>query len=404
MANITNQYQLWGEQISNRGLVGGSLLTFKAHAQRYRETLPAPGFSDWLLNKSPLSKAIYDPIKESESTNRLYAKDIEKGSSTTGAEYEAFYGGYWRDISSDFKEDVSKAGNKFTRCIRWDDGFRSYRNDRGLIIRKKDKTQEGEPFDPDNDLVGSLQTFGGALAFSTTFHFAFEGVKGKLEPALARSSLNSLIPKSVGSFLSKNKGPLIYTGMNLLLNNDKSAGEKLQQAGIDLAVGTALTAVSRRLGPAGFLVFPALGIAKGIIEGDSFNTILAGTLGGLAGRQLGKTTGGKIFGTSTPSPTTPKPVSKEFMDTVSKQNIKSRLPDTLTQNRRAKTLTDALRAQLNPNEPGVNLQQIPQAIKNISKSYKENLKARIRNSSLGESKVEGLKTLANKLRGQGKVF
>ena len=56
------------------------------------------------------------------------------------AEWEAYYGGYWRDIHDGYFEDISKEGNVFTRCIRWDGkGYRSYRNDRGLIIRPKQR-------------------------------------------------------------------------------------------------------------------------------------------------------------------------------------------------------------------------------------------------------------------------
>ena len=57
-----------------------------------------------------------------------------------GAQWERYYGSdnTWVDIHDDFHEDVSKAGNVFTRCLRWDGEFRSYRNDRGLEIRKKE--------------------------------------------------------------------------------------------------------------------------------------------------------------------------------------------------------------------------------------------------------------------------
>lgn len=61
----------------------------------------------------------------------------------SGAEWEAFYGGYWRDVSDDFRWDTTKAGNTILRAIRWDNGeFRSYREDRGLILRKKGTDDE----------------------------------------------------------------------------------------------------------------------------------------------------------------------------------------------------------------------------------------------------------------------
>lgn len=58
------------------------------------------------------------------------------------ASYEAYYNGTWRDITRDFYEDITKDGNTIVRAIRWDGGFRSYRKDRGLIIRKKSDAEQ----------------------------------------------------------------------------------------------------------------------------------------------------------------------------------------------------------------------------------------------------------------------
>lgn len=71
------------------------------------------------------------------------------------ASYEAYYNGTWRDITSDFYEDITKDGNTIVRAIRWDGGFRSYRKDRGLIIRKK----EDRPSPGSNIVNPFLQTF-----------------------------------------------------------------------------------------------------------------------------------------------------------------------------------------------------------------------------------------------------
>jgi hypothetical protein len=70
------------------------------------------------------------------SSQRTAAKSIEV-LNPTGAEWEVFYNGYWRDISSDYQWDTTSEGNTILRAIRWDDGFRSYREDRGLVLRKK---------------------------------------------------------------------------------------------------------------------------------------------------------------------------------------------------------------------------------------------------------------------------
>ena len=64
---------------------------------------------------------------------------------SSGAEYERQYwttGDNWVDIYSTFTDDISKDGNAFVRAQRWDNGgYRSYRCDRGLVIRKKGSDQ-----------------------------------------------------------------------------------------------------------------------------------------------------------------------------------------------------------------------------------------------------------------------
>ena len=339
----------------------------------------------------------------SESQTRITSKQLETSTSTGGAEYEAFYGGYWRDISSDFSYDVSKAGNSFARCIRWDDGFRSYREDRGLIIRKKEKPSEDQTQEVDEDR-GPVETFGRAFGVALGVNVLNASYNSFLKPKLAQTALAKLFTgrpgTQIGKFLGENKIALAFTGLNLLQNTGQSTSEKLGQAALSLGVGIAL----RKVGPAGAFIGAGIGIVEGLMTGTPIANILAGTAGNLAGRQVGRKISGSIFGTTTPAPTTQgqKTVNQGLLGNVTKQNIKSRVPDTLLQNRRLGTLTDALRGQLGE-KVEVNIQKVPQQFKNMSNSYKENQKARIRNSDLGTNKAESLKLLADKLR-NGRVF
>jgi len=96
--------------------------------------IPHPGvrFALKAINLAMGAKKLYKAYD-------VWAHPSKYGKAGSGdAEWEAYYGGHWRDIHGGFKEDISKAGNAFTRCVRWDGGYRSYRNDRGLEIRRKD--------------------------------------------------------------------------------------------------------------------------------------------------------------------------------------------------------------------------------------------------------------------------
>lgn len=92
-------------------------------------------------------------------TNRRAIKASTERFTQGTAQYEAYYNGTWRDITSDFFDDVSKAGNTFVRAVRWDGGFRSYRYDRGLIIRKK-KDSKGAGLAPNivNPFLNTMVT------------------------------------------------------------------------------------------------------------------------------------------------------------------------------------------------------------------------------------------------------
>src|SRR5574343_84031 len=90
----------------------------------------------------------------SNSQTRLANKTLESLSSGGQAEWEVYYNGYWRDVSSDYDWDVTQAGNTILRAIRWDnDEFRSYREDRGLILREKKDDDEGGGGAEDGDDV-----------------------------------------------------------------------------------------------------------------------------------------------------------------------------------------------------------------------------------------------------------
>lgn len=266
----------------------------------------------------------------SQSAERLAGVALEGNE----AEYEAFYGGYWRDISSDYREDVSKAGNSFVRCIRWDnDGFRSYRNDRGLIIRKKEKEEDSDEQESsavsipkaneevdlpevfgsvdtetrrqidETDIVdvGPMETFGRALGVSLGVNLLNQSynnlLKPKLEPIFSKIFTGN--PGGpIGKFLGQNKIALAFTGLTLLQDTGQSTSEKLTQAALSLGIGVAV----RKLGPAAAFVGPAIGVIEGLMTGAPIENILAGTAGNLAGRQIGRKIGGQIFGTTGSQP------------------------------------------------------------------------------------------------------
>ena len=233
----------------------------------------------------------------SRSNQRLNQKHLETSSSIE-AQWEAFYGGYWRDISSDFSYDVTKDGNTIARCIRWDDGFRSYREDRGLIIREKTKQEEGGAPSTSEDIVTFGTTFAKSFATSAAISVAASSFKNLIEPQLAKTTLGKVLTKApltgVGSFLSQNKVGLAFTAINLLKDTGQSTSEKLGQAALSLGISLVL----KRLGPAAIFIGPAIGMAEGLIAGKPFGEIVLITAGSILGQRTGKAINGKIFGTT----------------------------------------------------------------------------------------------------------
>ena len=176
----------------------------------------------------------------SASNQRMASKSVETAAG--GAEWEAFYGGTWRDISSDFTYDVSQAGNSFARCIRWDDGFRSYRQDRGLIIRKKEKQ---EPEEPDQeDIVTFASVFATSTAISTGISLGTQTFKNILEPAISKTKIGQFFANKpvtgFGKFLSANKVGFAFTALNLMQDTGQTPTEKGIQAVLSLGTGIIL--------------------------------------------------------------------------------------------------------------------------------------------------------------------
>jgi hypothetical protein len=236
---------------------------------------------------------------------RLSNKQFEVAS-PEGAEYEAFYGGYWRDISSDFRYDVSKAGNSFARCIRWDDGFRSYRVDRGLIIRKKEDSDDdddsktnrtfGSFLIDDDGGAETLKNFGKSAAISFGISLGTQSFKKYLEPVILKTALGKAFTtkplSGVGKFLGENKVTLAFTAFNLFQDTGQTNSEKLAQAATSIAVGYAVRKVA---GPYSFLVGASIGVVKSIFNGNSVDNATGGAIGNIVGGQLGKSVGANLF-------------------------------------------------------------------------------------------------------------
>ena len=214
---------------------------------------------------------------------RLAAKKLEVGTNGT-AEWEAFYGGHWRDISGDFHEDQTKDGNTITRCIRWDDGFRSYRNDRGLIIRKKNEEQEvqKEALSPGEDILHHAGLFGKSFAYTA-------GV------SLGVSTATQALGLSTGTARLAKRA--IFLGSSIF-DDQLSAGEKLKSVAESGAQIALLSAVPNKYKA---IAIPAYYFVRGILSGQSISESVASTLGG----SLGVQTAGKIY--NSPAPPTNKP-------------------------------------------------------------------------------------------------
>lgn len=233
----------------------------------------------------------------SQSTVRIDSKKLEV-SFSSGAEYEAFYGGYWRDISSDFFYDTTKAGNTIARCIRWDDGFRSYRVDRGLIIRKKETPEDSTSPDDDDLITGGdiFASFAKSAGVAFGLSLGVEAFNKRIQPKLAKTVLGNLLTKqptsAFGKFLNDNKITLALTAYNLFKETDQSTAEKLGQAATSIAVGYGVRKVA---GPYAFLVGPAIGLVKDLFEGQSIKTAGPSTLGKIIGRQVGVSVGNSLF-------------------------------------------------------------------------------------------------------------
>lgn len=253
----------------------------------------------------------------SNSQTRLANKKLEDISSGGQAEWEVFYNETWRDVSSDYSWDVTQAGNTILRAIRWDnDEFRSYREDRGLILREKKDDEEGGGGAEDGDDVAGddlsedildsgsrsdstslFKEFAKTAALSFGVGLVNELYKTKLEPKLNQTTLGKFLnrPKvsPVSKFLSANKITLAFTAYNLLQNNGMSAGEKLGNAATSIAVGYA---AGKLLGPASIFLMPVLGAASSVFSGQkTIDTAGADFLGGLVGGKLaGKINATKI--------------------------------------------------------------------------------------------------------------
>jgi len=177
-----------------RGLVGRSIGIISN--RRYRD-LAARGFSAYTFLQNPTlgglvtrgigssinliaDRRTREIVRETVNTAivaREAFKFIQRRSrsraqnGTSSADWEAYYNGTWRDIHPNFHEDITKDNNIITRCVRWDSGeFRSYRNDRGLKIRKKEKL---------NEALSNILRVAGSLSLEPTRGPAYESVDAR---------------------------------------------------------------------------------------------------------------------------------------------------------------------------------------------------------------------------------
>lgn len=168
-----------------------------------------------------------------ESRSRSNQFQMTKLASPTGAEWEVYYGNSWRDVSDDFRWDVTQEGNTILRAIRWDSGeFRSYREDRGLILRKKgsddDEKKAQQQIDYGSFLTSAGQSFGISLAAGTLLQlvpqlkpaFVIAGVVGfafksvEIVQAVAEGQLPAnILLSTAGSILGSSAGGAAVKGL-----------------------------------------------------------------------------------------------------------------------------------------------------------------------------------------------
>lgn len=149
-------------------------------------------------------------------------------------------------------------------------------------------------------------------------------------------------------------------------------------------------------GPAKLIV-PILTIGYGIATGESASNIAAQVLGGLVGAKVGKSLAKVLFTElSAGAVFSPVATNEALLTKISKLNIKSKVPDTVLQGNRLSALSDAFRGER------VNIQPVPQGIKNLFKTVKQTEKARIKQGPFQQNKIKGLAQLSKKLN--GKVF
>ena len=179
-------------------------------------------------------------INPFSGTNRRSTQAAFEKFTKGGAEWERRYSSdnQWVDIHDNFTYDVSKAGNGFVRAIRWDGGFRSYRTDRGLEIRRKQRDSTPEV----NFAKSFMRSFAGAAAAN----IAIKGL--------------SLVP-----------GPV---GMAAKTVNAFS------KSGVFKVAALSVTAINA---------------GRAYADGESAGEITAGVLGGLAGGFLGAKTANMLF-------------------------------------------------------------------------------------------------------------
>jgi hypothetical protein len=220
---------------------------------------------------------------------RLSTKQTEMVMRGGEAEYEAYYGGYWRDISSDYMEDVTKDGNTITRCIRWDGDFRSYRNDRGLIIRRK-----GEDDEPSNtpstgeDILDHLKIAGKAFVYSAAVSLGARAVGSAFKLSKSRTQLLTHAAVVGGAMGSE------------LFDKEKSTSEKIKGA---ITSGLTMYGFAKVPAHLRFTILPAYILSTSQENGASITESIAEALGG----SLGLKFGGGLFNVAKDSVFKPKP-------------------------------------------------------------------------------------------------
>jgi hypothetical protein len=202
-----------------------------------------------------------------ESQFKLAAKTVDIFNN--GSQWEVFYGGYWRDIASNFSWDTTQEGNTILRAIRADDGHRSYRADRGLILQQK-KQEEKD--------VDDLLSFGSDFtrAFGTSMAVSL-GVN------IIKETFNI---NPMGVVLGSSLAIAGYSfGQDLSL---QSATINFAKTALSFAL---LTAIPKKYGA---FAIPVLSVLSGIIKGEKASSIIGSLAGNLAGGYLSPKVSSKI--------------------------------------------------------------------------------------------------------------